>query len=256
VPALLVSRGDVTTVSLNRPDVRNALDEALIAELTEFAERLPTDGSVRVVILRGEGPVFCAGADINWMSTLVDATRDENLADARRAARLFQALDALPVPLLGRVHGAALGGGAGLAALCDVVVADAAAVFGFSETTLGILPALIAPYVLARIGASAARELFLSGARFPADRARDVGLVHEVVPASDLDGAVEARVRQFRKTAPSAVAATKRLLREIGGRRPADVVALTVEALAAQRVAPEGQEGLRAFLEKRPPRWT
>ena len=164
--ALLIERGPVTTVTLNRPDVRNAFDEAMVAALTDFAAGVPADGSVRAVVLRGAGPVFSAGADVNWMSKMLDYSREENLADARRAAAMFLALDSIPVPLIGRIHGAALGGGSGLAAICDVVVAADDAVFGFTEVVLGILPAMISPYVVRKIGPSAARELCLTGARF------------------------------------------------------------------------------------------
>jgi methylglutaconyl-CoA hydratase len=206
-------------------------------------------------VLQGAGAVFSAGADVHWMARMIDFSHEENLADARMAAMMFQLLDNLPVPLIGRIHGAALGGGSGLAAICDVVVAAEDATFGFTETTLGILPAMISPYVVRKIGLSAARELCLSGTRFSAARGKEIGLVHEVVSAERLDLAVERHVQLFRKAAPSAVAATKVLLRDVYGRRPADVFAMTVEAIAAQRVSPEGQDGLRAFLEKRPPRW-
>jgi methylglutaconyl-CoA hydratase len=252
---LLISPGPLTTVTLNRPDVRNAFNEELIAALTEWAKGVPADGSIRAAVLQGAGSVFCAGADVQWMSKMVGYSHEENLADARQAAAMLLALDSVPVPLIGRVHGAALGGGAGLCAVCDVVVAADDTVFGFTETTLGILPAMISPYVTARIGLSAARELCLNGARFPAARAREIGLVHEVVPATRLDLTVERHVAQFRRAAPSAVARTKSLLRDVAGRRPSDVMALTVDAIAHQRVSPEGQEGLRAFLEKRTPRW-
>ena len=254
--ALLIESGPVTTVTLNRPDVRNAFDEAMISELTTFAEGVPTDGSVRAVVLRGAGPVFSAGADVQWMSKMLGFSREENLADARRAAQMFLALDRLPVPLIGRVHGAALGGGSGLSAVCDVVVAAEDAVFGFTEVVLGILPAMISPYVVRKIGLSAARELCLSGTRFSAARAREIGLVHTVVPAADLDRAVSDQLALFRKAAPSAIRATKRLLTEVHGRRPEDVLSLTVDNIANQRVSPEGQEGLRAFLEKRAATWT
>jgi methylglutaconyl-CoA hydratase len=254
--SILISPGPVTTVTLNRPDVRNAFDEHVIRELTEWATSVPADGSVRVVILQGAGSVFSAGADVQWMSKMIAYSREENLEDARRAASMLLAIDSIPVPVIGRIHGAALGGGAGLAAVCDVVVAADDAVFGFTEVALGILPAMISPYVVRKIGVSAARELCLSGARFSAARALQIGLVHEVVSAERLDLAVDRHVQLFRKAAPSAVAATKRLLAQVYGRRPADVMALTVDAIATQRVSPEGQDGLRAFLEKRPPAWT
>jgi len=252
---ITISPGRITTVTLNRPDIRNALNDTVIAELSDWAKSLPTDGSVRAVVLSGAGPAFCAGADLHWMSKMAGYTREQNLEDARRAAWMFHALDTLPVPLIGRVQGAAMGGGAGLAAICDVVVAADDAVFGFTETTLGILPALIAPYVVRKIGMSAARELCVSGTRFTVARAREIGLVHDVVAAASLDEAVSKQVQQFEKAAPSAVASTKRLLHAIAGKRPADVLALTVDAIASQRVSPEGQEGMRAFLDKREPSW-
>ena len=253
--ALLIDRGTVTTVTLNRPDVRNAFDESMIAELTAFAEGVPEDGSVRAVVLRGAGAVFSAGADVQWMSKMLGYSREENLADARRAASMFLALDRIPVPVIGRIHGAALGGGSGLAAICDVVVAADDAMFGFTEVVLGILPAMISPYVVRKIGLSAARELCLSGARFSAARAKEIGLAHTVVPPVALDRAVADHLEAFRKAAPTAIARTKRLLAEVYGRRPGDVLSLTIDHIANQRVSPEGQEGLRAFLEKRTAAW-
>jgi methylglutaconyl-CoA hydratase len=252
---LRVTPGPITTVTLNRPDVRNAFNEDLIAELTSWATSVPSDGSVRAVVLTGAGPVFCAGADVQWMAKMIDYTHEQNLADARVAASMFLAIDAVPVPVIGRIHGAALGGGAGLAAVCDVVVSADDAVFGFTEVVLGILPAMISPYVLRKIGLSAARQYCLSGARFPAARAKEIGLVHEVVPAADLDAAVDRHAQLFLKAAPSAVAATKRLIGEVAGHAPGDMLAKTVDAIARQRVSPEGQDGLRAFLEKRTPKW-
>lgn len=253
--AISIEAGEVTTVTLNRPDVRNAFNEAMIAELRQFADAVPADGSIRAVVIRGAGPVFSAGADVHWMSRMLAFSREENLDDARRAASMFLALDRIPVPVIGRIHGAALGGGSGLAAVCDVVIAADNTVFGFTEVALGILPAMISPYVVRKIGLSAARELCLSGERFPAARAREIGLVHELVPEADLDRAVTKRLELFRKAAPSAVAATKRLLTAVHGRRPSDVMALTVDNIANQRVSPEGQEGMRAFLEKRAASW-
>lgn len=252
---LTVEPGPVTTVTLNRPAVRNAFNEDLIRDLSGWAASVPADGSVRVVVLRGAGASFCAGADLQWMSRMAGYSREENIADATQAASMFLALDSLPVPLIGRVHGAALGGGAGLAAVCDVVVAAEDAMFGFTEVVLGILPAMISPYVVRKIGLSAAREWCLSGARFTAARAKEMGLAHEVVSGDRLDLTVERYVQQFLKAAPSAIAATKALLRDVAGHKPADVLARTVEAIAAQRVSPEGQEGMRAFMEKRPPSW-
>src|SRR5688572_3186296 len=184
----LLSRreGPVEYLTLNRTDVRNALNEVVIAELTAWAAAIAGERSVRAVVLSGAGNVFCAGADLAWMSKMVSYTRDENVSDAMAAATMFGALDALPMPLIGRIHGAALGGGAGLAAVCDIAVAASDVVFGFTEVKLGIVPAMISPFVLPRIGQSAARELFLTGRRFDAARAKEIGLVHAVVPAAEI----------------------------------------------------------------------
>jgi methylglutaconyl-CoA hydratase len=254
--SLVIAPGAITTVTLNRPDVRNAFDDGLIAAITEWARSVMVESRTRAVVLCGAGPVFCAGADLHWMARMVDYSREENLEDAGRAALMLQMLDGLPVPLIGRVQGGALGGGAGLAAICDVVVAADDAVFGFTETTLGIVPALIAPYVVRKIGFAAARELCLTGRRFTAARAKEIGLVTDVVPAAELDAAVDRHAQQVLKTAPSAVARIKALLVQVHGQPPADVIDLTVTALADQRVSTEGQEGMRAFLEKRAPAWT
>jgi len=251
---ITVVPGPVTTVTLNRPDVRNAFNEELIAELTAWA-RSVTAGSTRVAVLQGAGPVFSAGADINWMAKMVGYSREENVADAERAASMFNALDRLPVPLIGRIHGAALGGGSGLAAVCDVVVSTDDALYGFTEVVLGILPAMISPYVVRKIGIGSARELCLSGTRFSAARAKEIGLISEVVTADELDDAVSRHVELFLKAAPGAVARAKELLRQVHGRLPEDVQSLTTAAIADQRVSAEGQEGLKAFIEKRRPSW-
>jgi methylglutaconyl-CoA hydratase len=253
--SILVSHdGPVVTVTLNRPDVRNAFDEGLIDELTAWA-RSPVPPGARVAVLRGAGKVFCAGADLTWMSKMVSYSREENVRDATAMSEMFLALDALPLPLLGRVHGAALGGGAGLAAVCDIVIAADDAVFGFTEAKLGILPAVISPFAVAKIGASAARELFLTAARFSAGRAREIGLVHRVVANGALDGAIAEYVRELQSSAPGAVAAAKAMIKDVTGRSPADVQALTAATIAAHRVSREGQDGMRAFLNRRPAPW-
>jgi methylglutaconyl-CoA hydratase len=248
-------RGAAEEVTLNRPDVRNAFNEDVIAELTAWAQAAAGDDGLRVVILRGAGPVFSAGADAHWMAKMIGYSRDENVADASRMADMFFALNTLPAAVIGRIHGAALGGGAGLTAICDIAVAEESALFGFTETKLGILPAVISPYVLPKIGPSAARELFLTGMRFSAARAKEIGLVHAVVPSGELDAAVERYTREMLSAARSAVAAAKALIPQVWGRSPHEARLLTAEAIAAQRVSPEGQEGLRAFLEKRTPGW-
>jgi methylglutaconyl-CoA hydratase len=247
--------GPIEHLVLNRPDVRNAIDDETIRELTWWATSAAADKGLRAVVVSGAGPVFCAGADARWMSRVIGYTETQNLEDAHEMGRLFLALDRLPLPLIARVHGAALGGGAGFCAVCDIVVAAEDTVFGFTEVKLGIVPAVISPFVIAKIGRSAARELFLTGARFTALRAREIGLVHAVVPAAGLDAAVESYVQELRTSAPGAVAAAKALIAEVARRGPGEATTLTCEAIARRRVSDEGQEGLRAFLEKRKPGW-
>jgi methylglutaconyl-CoA hydratase len=251
--------GPVEHVALNRPDVRNAFNEHVIAELTAWAAGVHEAAArreLRVVVLSGAGKVFCAGADVAWMSKTIHYTEDENLRDASAMSRMFTAINQVPVPVIGRIQGAALGGGAGLAAVCDIVVADDAALFGFTEVKLGILPAVISPFALAKIGQSAARELFLTGARFSAARAREIGLVHAVVAAADLDATVNQYVQELLTAGPEAIAAAKALIPVVWGRDSDAVTSITAAAIAARRVSAEGQEGLRAFLEKRAPAWS
>ena len=251
---LITATGPIVTVTLNRPEVRNAFDETLVAELTAWA-RSPMPSGSRVAVLRGAGRAFCAGADLAWMARMIGYSHAENLRDASLMGAMFEALDTLPLPLIGRVQGAALGGGVGLAAICDIVVAADDAVFGFTEAKLGIVPAVIAPYCVAKMGASAVRELFLTAARFSAERAREIGLVHAVAPEGGLDVAVDAFVKELMTSGPEAVGAAKRLIRDVAGQPPARVAALTAETIAALRVSAEGQDGMSAFLEKRRASW-
>ena len=247
--------GPVEYLELNRPEVRNALSDKTIAELTAWAESIAADRNVRAVVVSGAGKVFCAGADLTWFTAMAGYTQEENLRDARAGARMFDLLDSLPCVVIGRVHGVALGGGSGLASVCDVVVAEDHAVFGFTEVKLGIMPAMIAPYALAKIGRSAARELFLTGRRFSAQRAREIGLVHAVVPAAELDASVDQYVADVLSSGPGAIAEAKQLLRDVWHRPPRDVQGLMAESIAARRLSAEAQEGMRAFLEKRSPSW-
>jgi methylglutaconyl-CoA hydratase len=246
----------VVRVTLDRPDVRNAFNETLIRELSEWAESVKAGGAARAAVLSGAGKVFCAGADVAWMAKTVAYSHEENVRDARTMSRMLDALNRLPIPLIGRIHGAALGGGVGLAAVCDIVVAAEDTIFGFTEVKLGIIPAVISPYALAKIGASAARELFLTGARFSAARAREIGLVHTVVDAADLDRAVEKHLNDLASSGPRAVGAAKALIASVVSSDADAATEHTIEAIARQRVSDEGQEGLRAFLEKRTPAWT
>jgi methylglutaconyl-CoA hydratase len=255
--------GPVERVTLNRPDVRNAFTAEMIAELSSWATNLRShaDG-VRAVVIGGAGKAFCAGADAAWLAKIASHSEEENLRDATMTSEMFRLLDELPVPVIGRVQGAAIGGGAGLAAVCDIVVSAEDAVFGFTEVKLGIIPAVISPFVITKIGVSAARELFLTGARFPAARAYKLGLVHAVVPAGDLNDTVERYIDEILAGAPGAIAAAKTLIRDVtNARTPTnatrleEVTRITARALAARRASAEGQEGLRAFLEKRPAKW-
>jgi len=247
--------GKVAYVRLNRPEVRNAFNAALIAALTQAFVDLGADPGVRAIVLSGEGPVFCGGADISWMRASLELTFEENVADARAMSDMFRAIDRCPKPVIGKIHGAALGGGAGLAAVCDIVIASADAIFGFTEVKLGIIPAVISPFVLAKIGKSNARALFLTGERFDAKRAHHIGLVHEVVVADTLDVCIERVVNEILTAGPSAVAAAKALIPLVGESTYEKSRELTAQAIAEQRTTPEGQEGLRAFLERRKAGW-
>jgi len=247
-------REGVATVTLARPDVRNAFNEVLIDELRRAFSSFGPE--VRAVVLAGEGPTFCAGADVQWMKASKDKSESENAADARAMAMMFRAIDECPKPLIAKVRGAALGGGSGLVACCDIVVAAEGTWFGFTEVRLGIVPANISTFVLPKIGARAARRYFLTGERFDAARAREIGLVHEVVADSALDATVEGLVGEILKCGPNAVATAKEIVREGLARQRDDAIEYTIRTIARVRVSPEGQEGLAAFLDKRKPRWS
>jgi methylglutaconyl-CoA hydratase len=240
---------NVDYVTLNRPEVRNAFDEHLIEEVTAWAERARTDRALRAVVIDGAGPSFCAGADLGWMAKMAGYTQEENLQDARAAASMFAAIDTLPMPVIAQIHGAALGGGAGLAAVADIAVAADDATFGFTEVKLGLIPAVIAPYVLAKIGQSAARELFVSGRRFDAAHARDIGLVHAVVPAADLIDRVNKYLIEIGANGPEAMSAAKALVRRIANLSIAEAAPVTAEAIANRRVSTEAQQMMKGFLE-------
>ena len=249
----LAVSGGVARVALARPEVRNAFNAEVIAQLHDVFARITAADDVRAVVLSGEGPVFCGGADVKWMRASLDLTFEANVADAERMSDMFRAIDDCPKPVIGRIHGAALGGGAGLAAVCDIAIAAEDAIFGFTEVKLGIIPAVISPFVLAKIGASQARALFVTGERFDAARAKRIGLVHEVVAPAELDASVERRIAEVCTAGPEAIAAAKLLVRRVLDNSYADSRAITTQAIAKQRVSPEGQEGLRAFLERHPP---
>jgi methylglutaconyl-CoA hydratase len=247
--------GPVAHVVLNRPEVRNAFDGAMVRELRDAVGAASTREDVRVIVLAGRGAVFCAGADIQWMRTVGGFTREQNLVDAGDLASVFETINRSPQAVVASVQGAALGGGAGLVAVADIVVAEEGARFGFTEVRLGLVPSVISPYVVGKIGVSAARELFLTGERFGAARAAEIGLVHRVVKLSELDAAVDERVRDLLQAAPGAVAAAKDLVRSVAGRPVETVRDLVCERIAERRASAEGKEGLAAFLEKRKPGW-
>jgi methylglutaconyl-CoA hydratase len=248
--------GPVAHVVLARPEARNAIDGPMVRELRQAIAAASAREDIRVIVLAGRGPVFCAGADVDWMRTVASFSRQDNLADAGELADLFETIDESPKAVVACVQGAALGGGAGLAAVADIVVAEDAARFAFSEVRLGLVPGVISPYVVRKIGVSAARELFLTGERFGAARAAALGLAHRVVPPDQLDAAIDDRVRELLQGAPGAIAAAKNLIRSVADRHGEEVRELTIHAIAERRASPEGQEGLGAFLEKRKPRWT
>jgi methylglutaconyl-CoA hydratase len=247
MPALRVEReGDVLRVTLARPEQRNAFDAALIAAL---AEAFVDVGRARAVVLAGDGPSFSAGADVEWMRAAAELSYDENVADALALRRMLEAIDRCPAPVVARVHGHALGGGCGLVACADVAVADESTVFAFSEAKLGIVPAVISPFALAKIGPSAARRYFVTGERFDAATALRIGLVHEV--DADVDAALDRVLGELLSAGPRAARAAKRLVLDA----PLDGLE-TARRIAARRTSDEGQEGLRAFLEHRRPTWS
>ena len=253
---LLVDRNNaIATVTLNRPQVHNAFDETLIADVTACFARLSEDAEVRAIVLRGAGESFCAGADLHWMGRMAGYSQEENRADADALQRMFDVIATCPKPTIARVQGGAIGGGVGLVAVCDVVIAAPEAKFALSEVRLGLVPAVIAPYVLQKIGMGAARALFVTGERFNAEEALRIGLVQQVVAAIELDAAIQKKLEWILHAGPNAIAAAKRLLSSIAAKTPQQAAETTIDCIAALRVSPEGQEGIRAFLEKRKPSW-
>jgi methylglutaconyl-CoA hydratase len=257
----VTAEGPVARITLARPEVRNAFDDLSIVELTAVLEALrerfeaDPSGSARVLVLTGEGSAFCAGADAGWMRRSVTHTREENEADARRMAGMLRALDELPIPTIARVNGVCLGGGMGLVACCDLSIAVEGADFGFTEARLGIAPAVISSFVLPKIGPAAARRYFLTAEVFKSETAKEIGLVHEVVRAEELDRSVDRLIEAIRGNGPLAVSAAKRLIRETAALARDQAIENAVRSIAGLRASPEGQEGLGAFLEKRRPAW-
>ena len=249
------AKNNVASVIFNRPDVHNAFDDVMIRELSEVFERLSTQSEIRVVILTGEGKSFCAGADLNWMRRVKDYSYEDNLRESLDLSDMLYKIYSCPKPTIARVNGAAIGGGTGLVAVCDIAVAARTARFSFSEVKLGLIPACISPYVVKKCGEGRCREFFLTGERLTADKALQSGLVNAVCDLGDLDAAVDHYTMQLVSSGPGAITTCKELLRRVPQMSYDEVKRYTAEIIAQIRISEEGQEGMTAFLEKRKPRW-
>ncbi|MDX1416956.1 MAG: enoyl-CoA hydratase-related protein [Candidatus Promineifilaceae bacterium] len=246
---------NVLHIALNRPEMHNALNPDMISALTTLFLEVAHNESVRVVVLTGNGRSFCAGADLGSMRAAADIVYDQNIASAEAIFDLMQAVDQCPKPVIGRINGAAIGGGIGLVSCCDITIAVDSAKFGFSETRLGLVPAVISPFVISKIGEGNGRQLFLTGERFDAFYAREIGLIQHLVPAEELDTKVNERIRQLLLAAPGAQAAAKALIHTVGRQPKSASRSFTAQMIADRRASAEGKEGMSAFLEKRKPRW-
>src|SRR3989454_4146237 len=247
---------NVAFVRLDRPEVHNAFNDALVQQITDTFIELGRNDHVRVIILGGNGKSFCAGADLNWMKRMVQYSHEENIEDARRLAGMYLAIAKCPKPVIARVHGAALGGGAGLVAACDIGIAVESVQFGFTEVKLGILPAIIAPFVIARVGPGRAREFFITGERFLAPVALNIGLIQHVAAHElALDALIDSKIAQVLTSAPGAIAAAKELIFGVAARNLESSLEFAADAIAQARTTPEGQAGMQAFLERQRPPW-
>ncbi|MBD3382675.1 MAG: enoyl-CoA hydratase/isomerase family protein [candidate division Zixibacteria bacterium] len=247
--------GKVARITFCRPEIHNAFNSTMINELYDLFMKLKTDSTVRVVVLTGEGKSYCAGADLNWMRAVKDYSYEQNLKESLELAALFRLIYEFPRPVIGRINGAAIGGGTGFVAVTDIAVAAGVAMFSFSEVKIGVVPACISPYVVKRVGEGRAREFFLTGERLTALRANEAGLVNRVVENDKLDSEVEAIVGQILTSGPDALAVCKTLLHKIADQNMDEAEKYTAEVIADLRKSPEGQEGMDAFLNKRKPNW-
>ncbi len=245
----------VVYLNLNRPEKKNALSALMISELTEFAGSIANETAARVVVLRGAGDVFCAGGDLDWMKAQINADRAGRMAEARKLAHMLQALNELPLPLIGVVHGGAFGGGVGMACVCDVVIAESGTKFGLTETRLGLIPATISPYVIAQMGEGKARRVFMSARIFSAAEAQALDLIADQMPAAQLEARIEAEIAPYLKVAPGAVGASKALARALGPKIDDAVIEETVKRLADTWEGHEAKAGIDAFLNKTAPPW-
>jgi methylglutaconyl-CoA hydratase len=246
----------IAKITLNRPEVHNAFNDVMIRELLEVFQEISKSEDIRVVILTGRGESFCAGADLNWMKRMINFSYEQNLEDSLKLAELFYLMYSLPKPIIAAVNGAAIGGGTGLVAVCDIAIASENAKFSLSEVKLGLVPACISPYVIRKVGEGRCREFFLTGERVTAQRALELGLVNQVVPPTQLDIAVNEKVKQLLSSGPKAIAMCKELLKNVPGMSFDKAMTYTAEMIASMRIGDEGQEGMNAFLEKRKPKWT
>lgn len=253
---LYAVKDKIARITFNRPEVHNAFNGLLIDEMSAVFKSIDSDDSIRVVLLTGAGKSFCAGADLNWMRDVKEQSFESNLAESNRLADLFYQMYSCKRPIIGRINGAAIGGGTGFVALCDIALAARSAKFSFSEVKIGVVPACIAPYVIKKMGEGKARELFITGERMKAERAFEVGLVNKVVNDEELDAEVNALVKVILTSGPEAVAMAKKLVSEVPSMTPKQFKPYTAEMIARIRGSAEGQEGMDAFLNKRTPRWS
>ena len=245
----------VGTITFNRPEIHNAFNDTVIDEMSHLFTELAKDASLRVVVITGKGKSFCAGADLNWMRSVVTQSYEQNLNESNRLADLFYQIYTFKRPVIGKINGAAIGGGTGFVAVCDIAIAAESAKFSFSEVKIGVVPACIGPYVIKKMGEGKARELFITGERMKADRAFEVGLVNKVVKDSELDSDVDALIKSIQSSGPQAVAMAKKLVSEVPSMTPQQFKPYTAEMIAKLRISDEGQEGMDAFLNKRKPNW-
>ncbi len=249
------TRKRVALVTFNRPEIHNAFNSTVITEMQQVFDEVEKDGSIRVVVLTGAGKSFCAGADLNWMRSVINQSFEENLLESKALAELLHSMYSCKRPVIGRINGAAIGGGTGFVAACDIAIAARSAVFSFSEVKIGIVPACVGPYVIKKIGEGKTREFFITGERMNAERAHEAGLVSRVVDDDQLDNEVEKLIKFILSSGPEAVAMAKKLIREAPAMTPEQYKPYTAEMIARLRISDEGQEGMDAFLNKRKPKW-
>jgi methylglutaconyl-CoA hydratase len=246
---------NIATVTLNRPEKHNAFDEEMLSNITQIFEDLGSRDEIRIIVLTGTGPSFCAGADLEWMRRVATFDRDQNLVDAERLATMFYTIYHCPKPVVAKVNGNVMGGGAGMVASCDIAIAARDSMFAFPEVKLGIIPAVISPYVIEKIGIAKTKELFITGEKFDAQKAYEIGLVSQLVVKEELDAAVEKKVKFIMSSGPNATSRCKELVRGVSKLGKKEAIRYTAVLIADLRATPEGKEGMEAFLQKRKASW-